>query len=170
MSWWMNSLKIITRHFSYFTLSKTHLLFNHFVIQAPKSTRGPRCTFSASQGAASVNVDAVGPQLSDDIGGCYGIWWGAASASIFLGVLPQVLHSSPWVLRHRGSGGVWTAPAGLSQLFAPAYRVEVGGGWSKVRMCNTPCYTLPNLYHWCLNHALNPLVNQILLKLKEIQM
>jgi hypothetical protein len=34
--------------------------------------------------------------------------------------------------------------------------------------CNTPCYGCPNYHHCCLNHASNPLVNQVLIKLKEI--
>jgi hypothetical protein len=34
--------------------------------------------------------------------------------------------------------------------------------------CSTPCYGCPNYHHLCLNHASNPLVNQVLIKLMEI--
>jgi hypothetical protein len=44
----------------------------------------------------------------------------------------------------------------------------VGGGGSLVEACNTPCYGCPNDHHYCLNHASNPLVNQVLIKIKEI--
>jgi hypothetical protein len=34
--------------------------------------------------------------------------------------------------------------------------------------CNSSCYSFLNYIHYCLNHASNPLVKQILIKLKEI--
>jgi hypothetical protein len=34
--------------------------------------------------------------------------------------------------------------------------------------CNTSCYGCPNYHHYCLNHASNPSVNQVLIKLKKI--
>jgi hypothetical protein len=33
---------------------------------------------------------------------------------------------------------------------------------------NISCYGYPNYHHYCLNHASNPLVNQVLIKLKKI--
>jgi hypothetical protein len=33
---------------------------------------------------------------------------------------------------------------------------------------NTSCYGCPNYHHYFLNHASNPLVNQVVIKLKEI--
>jgi hypothetical protein len=40
---------------------------------------------------------------------------------------------------------------------------------AKVEICNTLCYNFPNYLHWSLNHASNPLVNEILSKIKGIQ-
>jgi hypothetical protein len=53
---------------------------------------------------------------------------------MFLGVLPWVTRPQPWVLRHREFGGVWAAPATLSQLSAHAYQLEAGRGRSRVHM------------------------------------
>jgi hypothetical protein len=42
------------------------------------------------------------------------------------------------------------------------------GTIKKRECCNTPCYGCTNYHCYYLNHALNPLVNQVLIKLKEI--
>jgi hypothetical protein len=36
--------------------------------------------------------------------------------------------------------------------------------------CNTPCYDFPNYHHYYLNHASNPLVNQIISKIRKLKL
>jgi hypothetical protein len=86
----------------------------------------------ASQGTACVEVDGASPHLSDDIGGLLRDLVKRGAGIDVPGVLPWVMWPQPPGLRHRGSEGVWTAPAMLPQLSTPAYRLEACGRQSRV--------------------------------------